>query len=289
MSVTVKAYAKINLLLDILRTLPDGYHDLYMIMQSVSLYDKVTVSKTDTGKIEILCDNYAIPTDNRNIAYKAAVHFFDYIDKENPGIEITLEKNIPHAAGLAGGSADGAAVVTALNKLFDVQLSDRQVLEICSRFGSDVAFCALGGTMAAQGTGNVLTYMPQMKIDNIVIVKPDCSVSTAQAYSAFDTAEHIRHLDRTGAFDAVMNADLDALCSRVDNVFEQFIDVPQRVPIKAAMRRHGAKCACMSGSGPSVFGIFEKEEDARRCAEELKEQYPNTYLCSSMPFGCEIV
>lgn len=289
MSVTVKAYAKINLLLDILRTLPDGYHDLYMLMQSVSLYDKVTVSKTDTGKIEILCDNYAIPTDNRNIAYKAAVHFFDYIDKENPGVEITLEKNIPHAAGLAGGSADGAAVVTALNKLFDVQLSDRQVLEICSRFGSDVAFCALGGTMAAQGTGNVLTYMPQMKIDHIVIVKPDCSVSTAQAYSAFDTAEHIRHLDRTGAFDAVMNADLDALCSRVDNVFEQFIDVPQRVPIKAAMRRHGAKCACMSGSGPSVFGIFEKEEDARRCAEELKEQYPNTYLCSSKPFGCEIV
>lgn len=289
MSITIKAYAKINLLLDILGTLPNGYHNLYMLMQSVGIYDTVTISETGNGEIEIECDVPGIPLDEKNIAYKAAVSFFKYTKIKNPGISIEIKKGIPHAAGLAGGSADGAAVVTALKAIFAPTLSDRRVLEICSKFGSDVPFCALGGTMLAQNTGTVLTYLPQLNLPYIVVVKPERSVSTAAAYAAFDKAGHIRHLDRIGIFNAVINGDNETLYNRIGNVFEQFIDVPERVTIKTVMRKHNAKSSCMSGSGPSVFGIFEKKEDAENCAEELKKDFPQTFLCESKACGCEII
>lgn len=289
MKVTVKAYAKINLLLDILSTLPDGYHDLYMLMQSVSIFDTVKVSETGDGKITIKCDKEGVPTDEKNIAHKAAVCFFEYTKKENKGLLIEIEKNIPHAAGLAGGSADGAAVLTALRKMYAPGLSDREICEIGSMFGSDVPFCALGGTMLAQNTGTVLTYMPQLDLPYTVICKPDCAVSTKEAYEAFDTADHIRHLDRYGIFRSVIEGNTERLFRAVGNVFEQFIDVPERVTIKAVMREKGAKCACMSGSGPSVFGIFENEEDAKKCYDELKKDFPDTFICKSVGKGTEIV
>lgn len=289
MKVTLKAYAKINLLLDILKTLDNGYHDLFMLMQSVDIYDTVTVEETNDGEISLECSTCAIPTDERNIAFKAALAFFDYTGIQNSGIKIFINKKIPHAAGLAGGSADGAAVVLALRKIFANDLSDRQCAEICEMFGSDVPFCALGGTMIAQGTGTILTYMPQLEIENILVVKPDCSISTAAAYHAFDNAEKVRHTDRNGIFQSVIDADYPRLYSLVDNVFEQFIDVPERVTIKAILRKHGAKCACMSGSGPSVFGIFENREDAESCLEEMKESFPQSFLCKSKKCSCEII
>lgn len=289
MTVKVKAYAKINLLLDIISKLPNGYHDLFMLMQSVSIYDTVKVTTTTDKSISILCKTEGIPTDERNIAYKAALHFFEYTKIQNTGVEIEIEKNIPHAAGLAGGSADGAAVIKALSLIFAPHLSDRQICEIGARFGSDVPFCSLGGTMLAQYTGTVLTYMPQLSLPHIIIVKPDCSVSTKEAYSSFDNATHIRHLDRSSAFNAVISSDNEKLYKAVGNVFEQFIDVPERVSIKSIMRKHNAKCSCMSGSGPSVFGIFETQKDANSAFEELKEIYPNTFLCESKNSGVEVI
>ncbi|MGN0467919.1 MAG: 4-(cytidine 5'-diphospho)-2-C-methyl-D-erythritol kinase [Acutalibacteraceae bacterium] len=289
MKVTVKAYAKINLLLDILGTLENGYHDLYMMMQSVGIYDTVTVETNDSKKISIFCDVSEIPTDEKNIAYKAATAFFEYTEIQSSGIHIDIKKKIPHAAGLAGGSADGAAVVRALQRIYKPDLTDRDIIEICSRFGSDVPFCALGGTMLAQGTGTILTYMPQLKLPNIVIVKPECSVATGPAYRAFDTAEHVRHPDNYGMFKAVNSLDTNSVFQKVDNVFEQFIDVPERIEIKSVMRTHHALCTCMSGSGPSVFGIFENEADAKECAERLKKTFKNTFLCGSKEKGCEIV
>ena len=288
MKITVKANAKINLLLDILGTLPNGYHDLYMLMQSVSLHDTVTVETDNSKKITLTCNIKDIPLDDSNTAVKAANAFFDYTKKENPGVKIHLEKKIPHAAGLAGGSADAAGVLVALKRLFMPELTDRQLIEIGSTVGSDVPFCALGGTMVAQGTGTILTYLPNLSIENIVIVKPDRSVSTGKAYSAFDSAEKVRHLDKTGIYNAVIEKDYDGIYSRCDNVFEQFIFVPERVPIKAIMRKYNAKCCCMSGSGPSIFGIFESAEDAEKAAEELKESYPNTFVCRSTEAGVEI-
>lgn len=288
MTVTVKAYAKINLLLDILSLLPNGYHDLYMLMQSVGIYDTVKVTKNNSGKITIRCNQDGIPLDERNIAYKAAVSFFEFTKAENTGIEIEIQKNIPHAAGLAGGSADGAGVIVALSELFKQRLSDRDLCKIGEPIGSDIPFCTIGGTMLAQNTGTVLTYMPQLSLPYIIVVKPSISVSTKEAYSAFDKAEHIRHLDRNGAFRAVIDGDYEKLYKAVGNVFEQFIDVPERVTIKAIMREHNAKCSCMSGSGPSVFGIFENKEDAEKCANALKKDFPLTFLCESKKVGVEI-
>ncbi len=288
MKTTVKAYAKINLMLDILSRLENGYHDLFMIMQSVSLYDEVSVEKTDSKDIKITCSIDSIPTDEKNIAYKAAKAFLSFNNIEDAGINIHIEKNIPHAAGLAGGSADGAAVIVALDKIFGTNLKEKDLIRIGEKVGADVPFCAIGGTMLAQYTGTVLSHLPELSLPYIIIVKPLQDVSTAAAYSAFDTAQRVRHLDKNGMLHAVINGDTETVYSKVDNVFEQFIDVSDRVLIKDIMRKHGAKCACMSGSGPSVFGIFENETDAEKCLEALKKDYAESYLCHTVSQGCEI-
>lgn len=289
MKITLKAYAKINLMLDILSRLENGYHDLYMIMQSVSLYDTITVQKNDSKAITITCDVPSIPTDEKNIAYKAAKAFFDYTGIENCGISISINKNIPHAAGLAGGSTDGSAVIMALDKLFATNLKEKEIIFVGSKVGADVPFCALGGTMLAQYTGTVLSHLPDLDLPYIIITKPSQDVSTAEAYSAFDSAERVRHLDKNGMLQAVISGDYDKIYDKVDNVFEQFIDVTERVIIKDIMRKHGAKCACMSGSGPSVFGIFTDKDSAEKCLAQLRKDYPQSYLCSSTNCGCEEV
>ncbi len=288
MKVTVKAHAKINLMLDILSTLPNGYHDLFMIMQSVGIYDRVTVEKTGSEDIKITCTKEGVPTDEKNIVHKVATKFFEDIGIKNTGIAIHIEKNIPQAAGLAGGSADGAAVIVALNEIFGTALSQKELAQIGGKVGADIPFCIMGGTMAAQYTGTVLSFLPDIEAENIVIVKPKQSVSTAEAYSAFDTAERVRHLDTRGMLIAAATKDKKGIFDRVDNVFEQFIDVPDRVVIKGTMRKYGCECCCMSGSGPSVFGIFEKKEDAEKCLEELKKTYDEAYLCSAVGKGCEV-
>lgn len=289
MKATVKAFAKINLMLDILKTLPNGFHDLFMLMQSVSLFDTVSVQTTESGKIEINCSNPAIPTGEKNIAYKAAEAFFEETKIKNPGVLISIEKRIPHAAGLAGGSADAAGTVCALKKIFLPILSDKELVKICAKVGSDVPFCALGGTMLAQYTGTVLSYLPDLTLGKIIIVKPEMSVSTGEAYKAFDTAEKVRHLDRDGMLFSVINGNTDGVYSRVENVFEQFIDVPERVLIKAEMRKHNCACCCMSGSGPSVFGIFKNEEDAKKCFDSLKKSFEKVFLCDAVKCGTEFV
>ena len=287
MKITLKAYAKINLMLDILSRLENGYHDLFMIMQSVSLYDEVTVEKTEGSDIVITCNIEGIPTDEKNIAYKAAKAFFTYTGIKSESVSIHLEKNIPHAAGLAGGSTDGGAVIVALDKIFGTALKEKDIINIGKTVGADVPFCAIGGTMLAQYTGTVLSHLPDLNIPYIIIVKPEQDVSTAAAYSAFDSAERVRHLDKAGMLKAVVEGNMKDVYGKVDNVFEQFIDVSDRAIIKSIMRKHGAKCACMSGSGPSIFGIFEDKENAEKCLEALKKDYKQTYLCSSTDCGCE--
>lgn len=289
MKVTVRAYAKINLMLDILSKLDNGYHDLFMLMQSVGLYDTVTVEKTDTKKTQITCDVPDIPCDERNIAYKAAAAFFSGTEKENCGIKIHIEKKIPHAAGLAGGSADGAAVIVALNKLFGTELSEKEIIRIGAKVGADVPFCALGGTMLAQYTGTVLSHLPDLSQKYVIIVKPEQEVSTGKAYAAFDTAERVRHLDTKGMLLSAVNDDWKGISERAGNVFEQFIEVADRAVIKAVMRRHKCLCCCMSGSGPSIFGVFPDKAQAEECMAELRKDYENSYLCVTVDKGCEVL
>lgn len=289
MKTSVKAYAKINLMLDILSRLDNGYHDLFMIMQSVSLHDTVTVEASDTNEIRITCNIADIPTDEKNVAYKAAAEFFTYTGIINCGLNIDIDKKIPHAAGLAGGSADAAGVIVALNELYKADLKEKDIIAIGSRVGADVPFCALGGTMLAQYTGTVLSHLPDLSERYIIIVKPEQDVSTGKAYAAFDTAERVRHLDTKGMLLSCINNDWRAIGEKVGNVFEQFIEVTDRTVIKGIMRKHGCLCCCMSGSGPSIFGVFEDKDKAEKCCEELKKDFTNTHLCTTVKNGCEIL
>lgn len=290
MKIKIKAYAKINLLLDILSKLENGYHSLFMIMQSVGLYDTVTVEKTEGEKIEIVCDKEGVPTDERNIAYKAAESFFTFTGVKNSGVKITIEKRIPHAAGLAGGSADGAAVIVALNKIYGTELSYLELVEIGLRVGADVPFCIFGSTRLSQNIGDVLSELPPMPDCSIIICKPEQDVPTGNAYKIYDeSSDRIRHPDNTGMLRAVLAKDLDKICLLTNNVFEQVIEVCDRAYIKGVMRKHNAGAACMSGSGPSVFGIFYNDKDAERAYAELKKSIDETYICRPVKSGCEII
>ena len=290
MKVNVNAYAKINLMLDICAKRTDGYHDLFMIMQSIGIYDTVTVRRIKGGKIVITCDNENIPTDERNIAYKAAEAFFSAakIRKPSRGIEINIIKRIPHAAGLAGGSADGAAVLSALNILYDKNMSDDELCKIGAKIGADVPFCIKGGTLLAQGIGEVLSKVKPLRKCFIVLAKPDFGVNTGAAFSQFDENGKVHSPDCLGMLKAVYSRDLKDISSRLENVFEQFIEVPNRIYMKEIMRNNGALGACMSGSGPTVFGIFEDKNNAETAAEELKEYAKEVFVTKPVNKGCKI-
>lgn len=276
-SIKLNAPAKINLLLDIISRLPNGYHNLFMVMQAVDLCDEVEVSLRDDGEICLECSEKALPTDSKNIAYRAAQKFFEATGK-TPGADIKLNKNIPFAAGLAGGSTDAAAVLKALNILCETKLTDEELCSIGVKLGADVPFCIKGGTMLALDIGQVLAPLPKLNDCFIVLVKPDVDVSTKEAYEAFDTADYIRHPDCNAMLHAAANGDFDGVIKNVSNVFEQFIEVPQRADIKAVMRDCGCLTCCMSGSGPTVFGIFDDEEKAIDCTEKMKAKYTKVYL-----------
>ena len=287
MKVTYKANAKINLMLDILARLDNGYHSLFMLMQSVDLSDIVTVEETESGKIEITSSEDGIPCDKRNIAWKAAEKFFEAAGVENKGIKIHLEKHIPFAAGMAGGSADGAAVIAALNDIYGTGLTAQELCTIGVKVGADVPFCLTGGTCLAQNVGEILSPLPVLDDCYIVLAKPDRGVSTKEAYDAFDTAQNVRHLDTCGMLYAASKGDLYEICKRTKNVFEQLIEVPERVPIKSIMNRYGALTACMSGSGPTVYGIFDDESKAQAAAEALKSVVKNIYVTKPAKCGLE--
>lgn len=288
MKIEVKAYAKINLLLDIVATRKDGYHDLFMIMQSVGIYDIVTVEKIKGKKIVITCNKNDIPLDEHNIAHKAATAFFKSQNIKDTGIHIDIKKMIPHAAGLAGGSADGAGVIVALNKMYNTDLSDKQLCEIGVKVGADVPFCITGGTLLSQGIGDVLNKVKPLKKCYIVLAKPDIGVNTGYAYKQFDEQGKLHTPDKFGMLCAIQSRDLNDICSKMENVFEQFIEVPNRVDMKEIMRNKGAIGTCMSGSGPTVFGIFNDKESAENSAEELKVYAKDICVCAPVSKGCKI-
>lgn len=287
----IKAYAKINLILDIVGTLDNGYHLIFSVMQSVSLHDIVEVTKNSSGKITIECSTQGVPEDERNIAYKAAKRFFDHFEiaQEDRGIHIKIEKHIPHEAGLAGGSADGAAVIRALSKMYSKKIRQNELVKIALKVGADVPFCLFGGTALVQNIGEVISFLPDLQSGYVVIAKPLQSVKTDSAYAAYDKSpESVRHLDKQGMLQAMLSEDLTKICSKCENVFEQFIEVCDRAYIKSVMRECGAKAACMSGSGPSVYGIFFTKEEAENACEKLGAITKEVYVCTPVNCGCEI-
>ena len=289
MKVKAQAPAKINLSLDVLRRRPDGYHDVSMVMQTVSLYDYITVEETDTSDIGVVCDYEGVPCDEKNIVYKAAREFFKYTKTDNKGIRITIDKQIPTQAGLAGGSADGAAVIASLNKLFAAHLRESEMCEIGERIGADVPFCIVGGTKLAEGTGTKLRKLPSLGSCKIVICKPDVSVSTAEAYAKIDSA-NLTHPEFTAEMvKAIYSRDLWMVTTCMLNDFDIALDIPEVKEIKRVMLRNKALGACMSGSGSAVFCIFNSAKKAEKCVEELKKTYPKTFLCEPVKEGCAVI
>lgn len=283
MKISAFAPAKINLFLDIIGRLDNGYHSLFMVMQTVSLGDTVTVEKCDENGIFLTCSEKSLPTDEKNIAFKAAKKFCEAVGEE-PSVRIHIEKKIPFAAGLAGGSADAAAVLVALNEMYGNRFSQTELCKIGLSIGSDVPFCICGGTSLSQNTGGVLSPLEPLKDCFIVLAKPEYGVSTAEAYSAADNAQ-IYHPDFMRMLDSCEKGDFEGICKYAGNVFEQVIEVPDRVEYKRIMRDCGASLCQMSGSGPTVFAIFEDKENAEKCAEELREICRDVHITTPVAHG----
>ncbi|OQB15268.1 MAG: 4-diphosphocytidyl-2-C-methyl-D-erythritol kinase [Firmicutes bacterium ADurb.Bin193] len=265
----IKAPAKINPALDIVGKRPDGYHSLEMIMQTIALYDEIEITKAE--KIEVYTDSPFVPNDERNIAYRAAQAFFTATAIKG-GAKIVIHKNIPVGAGLAGGSADAAAVLNGLNGLYGAELSKERLEKIGVTLGADVPFFFTGGTCVAKGLGEVLTpIVPALK-GFAVIVKPSFFVSTKWGYQNFIQSEVKIRPDIDRAVSAIRNGDLNELGANMINVLESVTakKYPRIEEIKKDLLKNGAKGAVMSGSGSAVFGLFEDEKSAHLCADKIK-------------------
>ena len=289
-TVTVLAFAKINLTLDITGKLPNGYHTVDMVMQTVSLSDKITVEKpdsqTDSNRIQLSCNKESIPCDNRNTAYKAVVCFSEYCGIVC-NVKIEVEKNIPSQAGLAGGSADGAGVLAALNRLYDTHLTKEQLSEIGAKIGADVPFCIYGGTMLATGIGTDLQKIEHsfdLKKYFILLCKPNIGVSTPMAYQKSDSRPFAQNVHSTALINAMQqNSETDFLNS-LYNDFDSLLELTEVQHIKSVMKENGALQSVMSGSGPTVYGIYEDTAALQNTYEILKQNYTETYstkICDS--------
>jgi len=286
---TWKARAKMNLGLDVLRKRPDGYHDLRMVMQTIDLYDEITLRVTDFGAAgaDVTGDGAAIrlrvqgggglvTADSQNLAYRAA----ELLMKEfgiRQGLDITLTKKIPVAAGLAGGSTDAAAVLIAVNQLFDLGLDERELMERGVKIGADVPYCIMGGTALAEGIGEQLTRLPSVPQAHVLLAKPPIQVSTKFVYSNLrlgdGDAQSIRHPDIDAQVQAIREGDLYRMAELMGNVLETVTipAFPVIGEIRDRMMRCGAVNAMMSGSGPTVFGLFDDPEKAREAYAEFSK------------------
>jgi 4-diphosphocytidyl-2-C-methyl-D-erythritol kinase len=270
--ITRKAYAKINLGLDVLRRREDGYHEVRMIMQSVGLYDTLTFTRREVAGIVVVTDKEELPGDESNLIYKAAKLLTETYGI-GQGVHIALEKRIPMAAGMAGGSTDAAAVFHGMNEMFSLGLSMEEMCVLAVKIGADVPYCIKGGTALAEGIGEVLSDLPGMPGCFLVIAKPDIDVSTKFVYENLYADRLEYHPDIDGMMDALGNKDLEGVAARLGNVLETVTakKYPQVEEIKAFMKARGALNALMSGSGPTVFGIYDSKERAYETQEALEQ------------------
>lgn len=274
------AFAKLNLTLDVLGKRPDGYHDIKSIMQGITLRDDIEID-IGTGKPwKLLCDKEDIPTDERNLAWKAAKLFFETIGKDPDGIEIRITKRIPSQAGLGGGSADAAAVLRALNRHHDAPFSLPALAELGGSIGSDIPFCVLCGTAMAEGRGELLRPLPAMPDCVFVVCKPDFSVSTPELYRVIDEKAIAKHPDHSAMERALLAGDLGGVAENLCNVFDPIVTEEhlELNYIKSIFNSYGAVGFQMTGSGSAVFAIVESFEYAAVICNMLQANYPNVYI-----------
>ena len=282
--IELKAYGKINIGLDVIRKREDGYHDLDMIMQTVGVYDDVIISREDgtqTYEIEVSTDADILPNDKGNLAFMAAKVLMEAYDIKSK-VKIHINKRIPIAGGMAGGSADCAAVLRGVNKLFQLGLTDEQLQEYGVKLGADVPYCIVGGTKRAQGIGEILTDLPTPPKCYVIIAKPDAFVSTKFVYSHIRPAQIENHPDIDGIIESIKAGDLYGMCEKIANVMEDVTipEYPIIQKVKDILKSNGAVNALMSGSVPTVFGIYDDEEKAKQSMDALsgKEFVSQLYL-----------
>ncbi len=269
--ILLEAHAKINLSLDVLNKRDDGYHNLRMIMQTIQLHDTISIEKIPSG-VEIDCIASYVPNNSTNIACKAAEAMISKYNL-NAGVRIKIDKKIPVAAGLAGGSADAAAVIKGINSLFNLGIKQNELMETGSTIGADVPYCIMGGTALAEGIGEELTSLSLLKDIPILIVKPKIGVSTAWVYKNLDFGKIIRRPDTEALISAIQNKDVKFIAQNMRNVLESVTVIKHPIieKIKNNLLEEGAIGSMMSGSGPSVFGIFDNKDKAISAYKKMKK------------------
>lgn len=267
-----KAYGKINLGLDVTGKRADGYHIVRMIMQNVDIYDTLTFEDNETGEIVLTASSESIPTDDSNLICKVAKQLKENFNVDK-GIKIHLEKRIPVAAGMAGGSTDGAATYLALNDIWGLGQSKEELCKLAVSLGADIPYCIMGGTMVAEGIGEELTAIADMPECLIVVAKPAIGVSTGWVYTELDSKPIEKHPDIDGIRSAIENNDLKGMCALIDNVLEHVTasKYEEIGKIERVLEDNGAIRAFMTGSGPTVFGIFDDENKAREAYKAVEE------------------
>ena len=274
----IKAYGKVNISLDVVGKREDGYHLLSMIMQNIDLYDEIEVEKQECGII-LECNKSYVPVDNRNLAYKAAEIFkerYDIVD----GVKINIEKNIPVSAGLAGGSTDAAAVLKVMNKLFNVNATEEELMELGLKLGADIPYCIHGGTALCEGIGEIITPIKPFRDKIVVLVKPAFGVSTKEVYKNFNLEKVKQHPKTAEIINAIENDDLNFVASNMKNLLENVTLRKHKIliKIKEEMNACGAINSMMSGSGPTVLAFFDDMLKAQRCFQKMKKKYSDVFI-----------
>mgnify|MGYP002561563165 FL=1 len=280
----IKAAAKLNLSLDILGIRPDGYHEMDMVMQTIDLFDDVELSKA--GTISVFSDGS--PDGPENLVWKAAEAFFRAA-KRSGGARIRLTKRIPAQAGMAGGSADAAAVLIGLNALYDACLSPEALRDAGLSVGADVPYCLIGGTARVRGIGEIVEPMPPFLSGYLVVAKPAIGISTAEAFRRFDRAENLRHPDIAALLSVMEKGQLDALSLFMENVLEQSEQNETVETLRQELLKNGALAARMTGSGSAVFGLFSEKEAASRCAVALAGENRQIFVTKPYPKGITLL
>ena len=281
----IQAFAKLNLTLDILGKREDGYHDLRMVMQSITLADTLTLEENQGEGLRVSANLRFLPTGEKNLAAAAALRFWEALGREPEDLDIRIEKRIPVCAGMAGGSSDAAAVLRALNQRSGEPFSPKELARLGERVGSDVPYCVLGGTALAEGRGEVLTPLPPLPRCWVVACKPDFPISTPELFAQADRVKLRRRPDTAGLVAALEAGDLGGVARRMYNVFEDVL--PARLytrvaEIKNVLIQCGALGANMSGSGPTAFGLFDRLEAAQEARACLAQRYRDTFLCETV-------
>lgn len=295
--ITMKAYGKVNFALDALRKKANGYHELRMIMQTLDIFDELTFSRIDErdsfynkeGKILLECDKSGVPTDERNLIYKA-IKLMEQEYNFVANVKVYLKKNIPVEAGMAGGSTDCAITLKAINLLYKLGATDEKLCEIGVKIGADVPYCIMGGTVLSEGIGEILTPLPNMPDCYILLTKPSVGVSTKEVYTNLRVSELEYHPDVDAMISFINENDIVGVSKCLSNVLETVTISMHPVidEVKNIMKNNGALNALMSGSGPTIFGVFEDEEIAMKAEQIIKNKFENFDTMITKPVGREV-